>query len=96
MSNELIYTIQFTEQEFDQLVGDLYCYFRHLQDEHDKLLRVDEREDREDFKLDDEEKEYFARQPITALSLQSKLEFIRNKADVNNPLYILKKVEINE
>lgn len=24
------YTIQFTEEEFDQLVGDLYYYFRDL------------------------------------------------------------------
>lgn len=96
MTKGLIYTVQFTEEEFDQLVGDLYYYFRHLQDEHEKLLRVDEREDREQFKLNDEEKEYFARQPVTALFLQSKLEFIRNKADITNPLYILKEVEINE
>lgn len=90
------YTIQFTEEEFDQLVGDLYYYFRYLKFNLDHSLELDI--------LDEDEKQYFTTQLERVVKLQSKLENIRNKADESNPLYILaqqsltsrKEVEINE
>ena len=89
MNNELTYTIQFTEKELNQLVGDLYYYFRHLK--YNLELQDCERD-----KIDTDAKEYLTNQLSNVLQLQSKLENIRNKADITNPLYILKEVKINE
>jgi transcription termination factor NusB len=83
MSSELTYTIQFSEEEFDQLVGDLYYYFRSLKD------KIEFNDD-----LENEQKEYFQNQLDKVLKLQSKLENTRNKADKTNPLYILEEVNI--
>ena len=89
MNNELTYTIQFTEKELNQLVGDLYYYFRHLK--YNLELQDCERD-----KIDTDAKEYRTNQLSNVLQLQSKLEDIRNKADTTNPLYVLKEVKINE
>ena len=89
MNNELTYTIQFTEKELNQLVGDLCYYFRHLK--YNLELQDCERD-----KIDTDAKEYLTNQLSNVLQLQSKLENIRNKADITNPLYILKEVKINE
>ena len=89
MSNDLTYTIQFTDKELNQLVGDLYYYFRHLK------YNLELQDCKED-KIDTNAKKYLANQLSNVLQLQSKLEDIRNKADITNPLYILKEVKINE
>ena len=89
MSNDLTYTVQFTDKEFDQLVGDLYYYFRYLKYNL-------ELQDCEENRIDTDAKKYRTNQLSKVLQLQSKLENIRNKADMTNPLYILKKVKINE
>ena len=90
MSNDLTYTIQFTDKELNQLVGDLYYYFRHLKYNLDYKLEL------QDYEIDTDAKEYLTDQLNNVLQLQSKLENIRNKADRTNPLYILKEVNINE
>lgn len=84
------YTVQFTEEEFDQLVGDLYCYFRDLKFTLDHRLELND--------LDAEVKEYLTNQLDRVYQLQSKLEIIQNRADESNCLYIyiLKEVEVNE
>lgn len=86
MSNDmdLVYTIQFTEDEFDQLVGDLYYYFRHLKDK--ALERNSD--------VEDETTTYFTNNLEKVLELQSKLESVSNKANENNPLYVLKDIEV--
>ena len=89
MNTELTYTIQFTDKEFDQLVGDLYYYFRHLKNNL-------ELQDCEGDKTDTNAKKYLANKLSNVLQLQSKLEDIKNNADMTNPLYILKEVKINE
>ena len=90
MSSDLTYTIQFTNKELNQLVGDLYYYFRHLKYNLDYKLEL------QDYEIDTDAKEYLTNQVSNVLQLQSKLENIRNKADMTNPLYILKEVKINE
>lgn len=90
MNKELTYTIQFTDKEFDQLVGNLYYYFRHLKYNLDYKLEL------QDYEIDEGSKEYLTNQLSSVLKLQSKLEDLRNKADMTNPLYILKEVKINE
>ena len=90
MSNDLTYTIQFTDKELNQLVGDLYYYFRHLK------YNLDYKSELQDYEIDADAKEYLTNQVSNVLQLQSKLEDIRNKADTTNPLYILKEVNINE
>ena len=89
MSNDLTYTVQFTDKEFDQLVGNLCYYFRYLK--YNLELQNCE-EDR----INTDAKEYITNQLSNVFELQSKLENIRNKADITNPLYILKEVKINE
>ena len=89
MNKELTYTIQFTDKEFDQLVGNLYYYFRHLKYNL-------ELQNCEEGRINTDAKKYLASQLSNVLQLQSKLENIRNKADITNPLYILKEVKINE
>ena len=82
------YTIQLTDKELDQIVGDLYYYFRHLKFNLDHSIELGN--------LDEETKEYLTNQLNNVLQLQSRLEDIRNKVDESNPLYILREVEINE
>jgi len=85
MTKELLYTVQFTEEEFNKLNGSLYYYFRDLKYKLDLMLSERDK----DFQLDDEQKEYHTNQLNNVLSLVQKLEWIKNQADETNPLYIL-------
>jgi len=82
---ELLYTVQFTDEEFHKLNGSLYYYFRDLKYKLDSMLSEEE--------LDDEVKDYFTKQLNDVLSIVQKLEWIRDQADETNPLYILGEVD---
>lgn len=89
-NEELLYTVQFTDEEFHRLSGSLYYYFRYLKSELDSMLR----EEDEEAQLDDEVKEYFTKQLNDVLSLVQRLEWICSQADESNPLYILGEVDV--
>lgn len=85
-NEELLYTVQFTDEEFQNLSGSLYYYFRYLKSKLDSMLHEEE--------LDNEQKEYFTKQLNDVLSLVQKLEWISNQVDETNPLYILREVDV--
>lgn len=85
----LLYTVQFTDEEFNILNGSLYYYFRDLKSKLDSMLR----EEDEEAQLDDEVKEYFTKQLDDVLFLVQKLEWISNQTDKTNPLYILGEID---
>jgi hypothetical protein len=89
-NKELLYTVQFTEEEFDKLNGSLYIYYRDLKYRLDLLLSEEDKERQ----LNDEQKEYYINQLNDVLSLVQKLEWINNQADETNPLYILEKQNV--
>jgi len=89
-NKELLYTVQFTEKEFDKLNESLYYYFRDLEYKLDLLLSEEDKERQ----LNDEQKEYYINQLNDVLSLVQKLEWINNQADETNPLYILEKQNV--
>lgn len=85
-NEELLYTVQFTDEEFHKLSGSLYYYFRDLKYKLDSMLSEEE--------LDDEVKEYFTKQLDDVLSLVQRLEWISSQVDETNPLYILGEVDV--
>jgi len=89
-NEELLYTVQFSEEEFDKLNASLYYYFRDLKYKLDSMLNEEDKERQ----LDDKAKQYHTNQLNDVLSLVQKLEWINNQADETNPLYILGDINV--
>lgn len=81
----LTYIIQFTEEELNQLTGDLYYYFRSLLDESNKYL--------EDNSILNEDKEWYKKKLKKTTTLVQKLDTINNQIPTPDQVFVLKDIK---